>query len=107
MGFIIDTRPAQFHRELDRICMSGLFESKNIQHIHINDYKGGYMDWNAMYPIYQPGEGDVDFDMFFDYLKKAGYDDSLTLEATSMLSDGVNTEILNKSLNFIKNKLIY
>lgn len=105
IGFIIDTRPAQFHRELDKICKSTLFEKGNIQHIHINDYKGGYKDWDAMYPIYQPGQGDVDFTMFFDYLKKTGYNNSITLEAPSMLPDRVDIETLNKSLLYLKSCL--
>ena len=104
LGITLDTRPAQFHRELPDFMKSPLFHG-NIRHIHINDYEGGYKDWNAMYPIPQPGQGNVDFESFFQSLKEIGYAGSITLEAPSMKPDTVDTETLNRSLQWIRNHL--
>lgn len=105
MGITLDTRPAQFHNELSAFMDSDLFENENIRHIHINDYAGGYKDWNAMYPIPQPGKGNIDFKDFFKKLKRNSYKDSITLEAPSMLPDKIDTDTLNRSLNWIRDQM--
>lgn len=105
IGFILDTRCAEFHGELELFGNSDLLRAGRIRHIHINDYKGGYKDWDAMYPIPQPGDGQIRWDMFFASLKKASYEGSVTLEAPSMSADGVDSETLNRSLDFIRTSL--
>jgi sugar phosphate isomerase/epimerase len=103
VGFTIDTRFCEFFKQLEDVCKSGIWS--NVRHIHISDYHGEYMDWSLLYPILQPTHGDVDFDMFFDYLKKINYSGSFTLESPSILENSVDYETLNRSLGYIKDKL--
>jgi len=102
VGVIIDTRCTQFHEEFDELNRSFLWKSGNIRHIHINDYAGGYMNWENVHKILQPGRGGVDFGRFFEHLRAVGYSGSITLEAPSMLEDGVDLPTLNGSLDFIR-----
>lgn len=54
--FPFDTKMAAFHDQLDLIYekeWSWLWEEKYIKHLHINDYNGGYMDWQ--FRICSPG----------------------------------------------------
>jgi len=104
LGVTIDTRPAQFHREIERTIHSPVFE-QNMRHIHINDFRGGYMQWDALYPILQPGKGDVDFEAFFARLREIRYGHTITLEAPSMLPDRVDCETLNRGLAFIRQRI--
>lgn len=104
IGFIIDTRCAQFHSELETFVTSSLLDEGRIHHFHLNDYDGGYKDWNAMYPIPQPGDGKIDWDFFFNSVK-GKYDGSFTLEAPSALPDGIDDAVFNKSIDFIRGKL--
>lgn len=104
LHFIVDTRCAQFHGELERFTASEVFRSR-VRHLHINDYGGGYKDWNAMYPILQPPRGNVDWTSFFGALRELSYAGTITLEAPSMLPDGVDCKTLNEGLRFIRNGL--
>jgi sugar phosphate isomerase/epimerase len=101
IGFIIDTRHAEFHRELESTAKSFIWRN-NVRHIHISDYKGGYMDWDARYPIPQPTNGQIDWEMFFGSVRQHGYKGTVTLEAPAMRETGVDTETLNRSLDFIR-----
>ena len=100
-GVIIDTRAAQFHRELETICRCDAIWN-NIRHIHISDMHGDYKQWGAMYPIYAPGQGDIDFRRFFASLAKHGYDGTITLESPAALPDRVDCETLNSFLAYIR-----
>lgn len=102
LGITLDTRPAQFHRELPAFLESGLFRSGQIRHIHIGDYAGGYKEWNRLYPIPHPGEGTVDFPAFFAGLIRAGYTGSVTLESPCIRPDGVDTGTLNRDMDTIR-----
>ena len=102
-GVIIDTRAAQFHRELEATtACTELWANGNIRHVHINDMHGDYKQWDAMYPILGPGEGDIDFPAFFAGLVKNGYDNTITLESPAMYPDRVGVEKLNAFLAFIR-----
>ncbi len=105
LGMTIDTRPAQFHRQLERTTASFVMQG-NARHIHINDFRGGYMQWDALYPIPALGSGEVDFAGFFAALRKMGYNQSITLEGPRMLPDGVDFESLNRDLAFIRQSII-
>ena len=100
--FIVDTRPAEFHRELRETLSSPLF-SDRVRHMHINDYRGGYKDWSALYPIPQPGDGQIDWGMVFEALR--GYTGTVTLEAPSMLAQGVDDRTLNRTLEYLRANL--
>jgi len=105
IGFIIDTRHMQFHEEAGELYRSHIWTDGNVRHIHINDYAGGYMNWDKLHPILQPGKGAVDFAALFRHLAASGYAGSLTLEAPSMLADGVDTATLNAGLGYIRRGL--
>ena len=105
LGIIIDTRPAHFHRELETITADSDFIQKFVRHIHINDYCGGYKEWEALHPILHPGKGTVDFSSFFKQLRTAGYSGSFTLEAPSMRENTVAYEEINQNLDFIRKRI--
>lgn len=100
-AFTIDVRPAQFHREVEATTKSQIF-TKNMAHVHVSDIHGEHMQWSSLRPILQPGDGDVDFVRFFAALRAVGYDDTITMEASSMREDGVDAATLNRSLQFVR-----
>ena len=102
--FTVDTRCSYFHAQL-KATMEDESIWKNVAHLHINDYKGGYKDWAARYPIPQPPEGQIDWPYFFSSLKKLGYRGTVTLEAPAMQEKGLNVAVLQKGLDFIRNGL--
>lgn len=98
--FTFDTKMAAFHGQLEH-----MYEEENrdlwphIAHLHVNDYGGGYMDWQHLQTLH-PGEGHVDFDRLFAFLRRIGYDGDYTVEATSFDGDGViHWDKLNRTLN--------
>jgi sugar phosphate isomerase/epimerase len=103
MRFIIDSRPAQFHAELEKTLKSPIM--KKTEHLHINDYAGGYKEWEKVNPIPQPRKGNIDWDMYFDGIRKSGYNGTVTLEAPAHLPEGVDSKTLNESLDFIRKNL--
>lgn len=104
--FIVDTRPAHFHRELAQIVKCGLYESGHIAHMHINDYGGAYKDWEALYPIPPLGEGTVDFRSLFEALQRIGYAGTFTIENPSMLKGGVDAERFNRWIRWVRTGFI-
>jgi sugar phosphate isomerase/epimerase len=103
IGFTIDTRHAQFHAELDRLCESPIWAGGNVRHIHVSEFAGGYKDWSAFRTVPAPGKGDVDYKTFFRHLKSVIYSDSLTLEAPAVQrEEGVDVATLNEGLEFIR-----
>lgn len=104
--FIFDTKMAAFHYQLEEIYKNENKEiwSEHIRHLHINDYAGGYMDWNNLrtLPINQ---GNIDFDKFFQFINKIQYDGDYTVEATAFSNEGnIDFDMLNNCFQFIKNK---
>ncbi|MBO2515925.1 MAG: sugar phosphate isomerase/epimerase [Clostridiales bacterium] len=106
IGFTFDTKMAQFHRQMDE-----LYNEKNadliphIRHLHINDIRCGYMDWANLKTLHI-GEGDVDFDRFFDFIKKSGYRGDYTVEALTIAPDGTPLpEKMNRTLDYIREKI--
>lgn len=103
--FTFDTKMAAFHGQLELLYepeYEWLWKRGYIGHYHVNDYAGGYMDWRNMSarPI---GAGHVDFERFFEFVKKTGYDDTFTVEASAVGMDGVvDTERLNRQFEFIR-----
>ena len=103
MRFTVDSRPAQFHGELEKTLKSNVMS--RVFHLHINDYAGGYKEWEKVNPIPQPKKGNIDWNMYFSEIKKSGYDGTVTLEAPSQLPVGVDSETLNESLAFIRENM--
>lgn len=110
--FVWDTRMAAFHQEENLLYQQDyawLWQQDHIRHYHVNDYDGGrgYMDWTSFLGVAQPiGAGHIDFDAFFQYIHRIGYDGSFTVEATAFGSDGVvDVEMLNRSFERIRQGL--
>ena len=106
ISFTFDTKMAQFHRQLELLYNENgerLFE--NVAHIHMNDYGGGYMEWSNL-RVLPIGCGNVDFDAFFDFIKRKNYKGNFTLEATCFDQSGkILLDGLNKSIDIIKERL--
>ena len=101
ISFTFDTKMAQFHGELERIYNKELWQ-KHIKHLHINDYGSGIKDWNALKTLHI-GSGNVDFDSFFGFVRKMGYNGDFTVEATSVSPEGlVDIDKLNEDFLKIK-----
>ena len=107
IGLTLDTKMAAFHDQLAAYYAeenAGLWQ-KNIRHIHVNDYGGGYLDWANLRTLH-PGAGRIDFDPFFDCLRKVRYAGDFTVEGTSFLPDGViHWEDLNRTFRWLREKL--
>lgn len=103
--FTFDTKMADFHKELDLVYereWEWLFAEKHVSHLHINDHRGEYMDWSNLraLPI---GDGTIDFQRFFDFIRKWDYAGNITYEASGLMPSGeVDYDKINKSLSKIR-----
>lgn len=104
--FTFDTKMAAFHRQLDLLYQEenqGVFS--RIHHMHINDYGGGYKDWKNLRTL-QIGEGNIDFDTFFQFVGNADYHGDFTIEATSYDQSGsIDFDGLNRSFRKIRENI--
>lgn len=106
--FIFDTKMAAFHEQLNLLYeeeYEWLWKEEHIRHYHVNDYAGGYMDWQNLrtLPI---GNGHVDFVRFFDFIKAIDYQGTFTVESTAFGADGnVDFEMLNRQFEYIREQL--
>ena len=88
-GLIYDTKMAAFH-------------AQDVRHLHVNDYGGKYMEWQALKTL-PVGMGHIDFEKFFEKLKSVGYTGFLTAEATAFDQSGmVDTTLLNECFDKIR-----
>lgn len=101
--FTFDTKMAAFHQQIDL-----LYQEENqwlipyIRHMHINDYKGGFKDWANLKTLHI-GDGQIDFDRLFTFLKQVHYTGDFTVEATSFDENGViDFEALNRNFRKIR-----
>lgn len=106
--FTFDTKMAAFYSQIQLVYENEwkwLWEGNHIRHLHINDYCCGHMDWSCSKALHI-GEGNIDFDKFFKFLRSKRYSDTITVESTSMRKDGsIEIEKLNHSLDYIYRKL--
>ncbi len=104
--FTFDTKMAAFHNQLHTLYQrENLWIFPYISHIHVNDYGGGYMDWGNLSTLHL-GDGKIDFDRFFAFLNKNGYDGEFTVEATSFDNNGnIDFESLNRTFAMIRKKI--
>lgn len=106
--FVWDTKMAAFHEQLDLLYepeYEWLWKEGYICHYHVNDYAGGYMDWENLRTL-PVGKGKVDFNQFFEFIKRIDYKGDFTVEATAFDSNGViDVEMLNEQFKCIKEKL--
>ena len=104
--FTIDVRQAEFHKSLKETCESSfLWENNLVSHLHISDYKGGYMDWLRLRINPPLNCGDVDFDYLFSFLKSIRFGGSVTLEHNFTHESEDLLPMLNQSYEFIANGL--
>ena len=100
--FTVDTKMAAFHAQMEEMmAQAWLWQKDCVRHLHINDYAGGYKQWDQLrtLPI---GQGHVDFAAFFAFLQRIHYAHTLTVEATCVQKDGrVDVQTLNCSLDFL------
>ncbi len=103
--YVFDTKMAAFHEQMDLLYAAEygwLFRENHILHYHVNDYGGGYMDWANLQTL-PIGEGHVDFEKFFSFVKKTGYQGDFTVEATAFDEKGeVDVEMLNEQFRKIR-----
>ena len=103
--FTIDVRQAEFHKSLVETCESSfLWDNNLVSHLHIADYKGGYMDWAKLRENTTLTHGDVDFAYFFSFLKSIKFAGSITVEYSYGQETGYDdmARDLNKTYEFIK-----
>ncbi len=103
--FVFDTKMAEFHRQMDVLYGTDLLDSRCITHYHVNDYLGEYMDWKHLrtLPI---GQGQIDFEKFFEFVKQTRYQGAFTVEATAFNAEGiVDIDMLNGSFEKIRGYL--
>lgn len=104
ISFTFDTKMAEFHKELEHIYSDGMcdFFESSVKHLHINDYGGGYKDWNNLRTLHI-GEGHVDFERFFSFINSINYQGDFTVEATSFDNNGnIDFSSLNRSFEKIR-----
>ena len=99
-GLVFDTRFAGFHRQIGE-TLTDPAVVRRICHVHIGDFRGEPGDFSSLRPIYQPGEGNVDFPLVAKLLDKAGFCGSVTLESPAMSGSGVVAAALRQSLKKI------
>lgn len=108
IGFVVDTKMSAFHNQLLKIFepeFVWLWQEGHIRHYHINDYAGGYMDWPNLSTLVV-GDGNVDFESFFQGVKGTGYNGTFTTEASAYFPDGtVNISKLNQQFQMIREYL--
>ncbi len=97
VSFTFDTKMAQFHGQMEQLYLTeneDIF--RHVRHMHINDYAGGYMEWKSLRTLHM-GEGKVEYDPLFRFIREKGYDGDFTIEATSFGIDGIiDFEALNR-----------
>lgn len=106
--FTYDTKMAAFHSELEWVYepeWAWLWQEHKIQHLHVSDYGGGHMDWSRLKAL-PLGDGQIDFDRFFQNLKTQDYHGDVTMEATSRKADGsMDIDKMNYGLDYIRMKM--
>ncbi|MDE7234720.1 MAG: sugar phosphate isomerase/epimerase, partial [Ruminiclostridium sp.] len=101
--FTFDTKMAAFHGQLDEFYKE---ENKRlttrIRHMHVNDYSGGYMEWSRLKTLHI-GDGHIDFESFFRWVREIGYGGDFTVEATSFDQSGkIDFEKMNETIRRLR-----
>ena len=103
--FVFDTKMAAFHEQLNLLYEAGyewLWKEGYIQHYHVNDYAGSYMDWDNLRTL-PVGKGRIEFKQFFEFVKRTEYTGDFTAEGNAVGSDGtVDIDMLNEQFKRIR-----
>ena len=106
-SFVFDTKMTAFYCQEELLYEDEYFWLQDrIRHYHVNDYGGGYKDWSNL-KVLPIGEGRVNFDKFFTYIRKKSHQNfTFTVESTAFDKTGVvHTEILNCCFDKIRKYL--
>ena len=103
LRFTYDTKMAEFHGQIPLLyAPENHTVAERIAHLHINDYRGGVMDWGSLRTLHM-GEGQIDFASFLLFMKKNGYAGDFTIEATSFDGEGViHFDALNRTFDRLR-----
>lgn len=101
--FTFDTKMSEFHSQTDALyAPENSWLMEHIAHFHINDYRGGHMDWGNLQTLHM-GQGKVDFGRLFRFVRGNGYRGDFTVEATSFDKSGiVDFDALNATIQRIR-----
>lgn len=106
--FVFDTKMAAFHSELELLYKkeyTWLWKDNHIRHYHVNDYAGGYKEWEKLKTL-PVGDGNIDFKKFFSFIKHINYNDTFTIEATAFNKAGIiDTDMLNRCFKTVREYL--
>ena len=104
--FTFDTKMAEFHGQTgEMLAAENEWLWGHIAHMHVNDYRGGYMDWSNLRTLHI-GDGQVDFERMFAFVRRCGYAGDFTVEATSFDRMGaIDFDRLNRTVSALR-KLI-
>ena len=106
--FVFDTKMAEFHQQMELLYApeyEWLWKNGHIIHYHVNDYKGGYKDWSNLRTL-PVGDGQIDFEKFFEFTDGTGYQGMYTVESTAFDKNGVvDAEMLNRQFAKIRSIL--
>jgi sugar phosphate isomerase/epimerase len=106
IAFTFDTKMAAFHSQLEALyAPENAWLWPHVKHFHVNDYGGGHMDWANM-RVRQLGQGKIDFDRFFSFVRQMGYAGDFTCEATAVSEDGtIRYDEMNASLDWLRKEV--
>lgn len=100
--FTVDTKMAEFHRELPATLAEERLWDGRTRHLHVNDYGGGVKDFSDLRVLHM-GDGHVDFKPFFEKIRATDYSGWLTVESSSVFPDGtVDFTKLNRTLGNVR-----
>jgi sugar phosphate isomerase/epimerase len=103
----LDTEFLALHGQITEIFDTPwLWQEERIRHIHIKDFNGQGLSVNGKRQYLHPGEGVVDFQVFFTNLQRKGYQGNISLESPVLNSEGhINLPKLQQSLAYLRNLL--
>ena len=94
--FTLDTKMSAFHGTLENVYSSDFkWLWDRVEHLHVNDYFGKVKEWESLATLHI-GQGNIDFDRFFRFIKSLALKITLTLECTSM---GEGCELYPEKMN--------
>ena len=103
--FTIDTRQAAFHGLLEQTMTAPVLTPNRLSHVHISDFGGNPMEWEKLRQALPIGEGNTDFEPFFDNLRARNYEGKITLESYITCETDESIEKANQNLDYIRNHM--
>lgn len=103
LRFTLDVRHAAFMQEEEALWQADwLWKGERVRHVHISDFAGPAGEFSALRQILMPGQGIVQMDAWFAFLRGIGYAGSFTLESSSIGPEGLrDAEEVNGALKRI------